>query len=118
MVSDAVAAARRRKLQAAAKREGTAPPATKLALAGWTLLATNVPPERLRFCATSASRDDSTGSGKSSRVMSISLRPGLRMLFSARSRSSISVPLSSCYQSSLCAMSARVQAQGAMVGWV
>jgi hypothetical protein len=42
-VPQAVAAERRRKVRAAAKREGQTPPAAKLALADWTLLATNVP---------------------------------------------------------------------------
>ena len=42
-----VAAERRRKLRAAAQREGTTPPAARLALADWTLLVTNVPAERL-----------------------------------------------------------------------
>jgi hypothetical protein len=46
-VPQAVADERRRKLRAAAKREGRTPPAAKLALAGWTLLATNVPADRL-----------------------------------------------------------------------
>ena len=39
----AVAAARRRQRRAAAKREGKTPSRTALALAGWTLLVTNVP---------------------------------------------------------------------------
>jgi hypothetical protein len=43
----AVADARRRKLRAAAKREGKAPPQATLALAGWTVYVTNVPPDRL-----------------------------------------------------------------------
>jgi Transposase DDE domain len=43
----AVADARRRKLRAAAKREGKAPPQATLALAGWTVYVTNVPPARL-----------------------------------------------------------------------
>jgi hypothetical protein len=43
----AVADARRRKLRAAAKREGTAPPAATLALAGWTVYVTNVSPARM-----------------------------------------------------------------------
>lgn len=43
----AVADARRRKLRAAAKREGKAPPQATLALAGWTVYVTNVPAERL-----------------------------------------------------------------------
>ena len=46
-VPPAVAAERRRKLKAAAKREGRTPPAAGLALADWTLLVTNVPPELL-----------------------------------------------------------------------
>ena len=46
-VPQAVADERRRKLRAAAKREGRTPPAARLALAGWTLLATNVPADRL-----------------------------------------------------------------------
>ena len=46
-VPQAVADERRRKLKAAAKREGRTPPAARLALAGWTLLATNVPADRL-----------------------------------------------------------------------
>lgn len=46
-VPPAVAAERRRKLKAAAQREGRTPPAAKLALTGWTLLVTNVPAERL-----------------------------------------------------------------------
>jgi hypothetical protein len=46
-VPPAVAAERRRKLRAAAKREGTAPSAAGLARAGWTLLVTNVPADRL-----------------------------------------------------------------------
>lgn len=47
----AVAAARRRKLRAAAKREGTAPPKATLALAGWTVYVTNVPADRLTLAA-------------------------------------------------------------------
>jgi Transposase DDE domain len=43
----AVADARRRKLRAAAKREGKAPPKRTLALAGWTVYATNAPADRL-----------------------------------------------------------------------
>lgn len=43
----AVADGRRRKLRAAAKREGKAPPQATLALAGWTVYVTNVPPARL-----------------------------------------------------------------------
>ena len=46
-VPEAVAAERRRKVRAAAQREGQTPPAAKLALAGWTLLVTNVPADRL-----------------------------------------------------------------------
>ena len=46
-VPQAVADERRRKLRAAAKREGKPPPAAALALAGWTLLVTNVPAARL-----------------------------------------------------------------------
>ena len=42
-----VAAARRTKILAEAKREGETPSARKLALAGWTLLVTNAPPEVL-----------------------------------------------------------------------
>ena len=45
----AVADARRRKLRAAATREGKAPPAATLALAGWTVYVTNVPAARLRL---------------------------------------------------------------------
>jgi hypothetical protein len=45
----AVADARRRKLRASAKREGTAPPKATLALAGWTVYVTNTPPARLRL---------------------------------------------------------------------
>ena len=43
----AVVDARRRKLRAAAKREGKAPPKATLALAGWTVYVTNVPAARL-----------------------------------------------------------------------
>lgn len=43
----AVADARRRKLRAAAKREGRAPPKATVALAGWTVYVTNVPAARL-----------------------------------------------------------------------
>lgn len=43
----AVADARRRKLRAAAKREGKAPPQATLALAGWTVYVTNVPAARM-----------------------------------------------------------------------
>jgi hypothetical protein len=46
-VPQAVAAERRRKLRAAAQREGKTPPAARLALADWTLLVTNVPAARL-----------------------------------------------------------------------
>lgn len=46
-VPAAVAAERRRKLRAAAKREGETPPAARLALADWTLLVTNAPAERM-----------------------------------------------------------------------
>jgi len=46
-VPAAVAAERRRKLRAAAQREGQTPPAARLALADWTLLVTNVPADRL-----------------------------------------------------------------------
>ena len=46
-VPPAVAAERRRKLRAAAKREGQTPPAARLALADWTLLVTNVPADQL-----------------------------------------------------------------------
>jgi hypothetical protein len=42
-----VAAERRRKLRAAAARDGKTPPAARLALADWTLLVTNAPGERL-----------------------------------------------------------------------
>ena len=45
-VPPTVAAERRRKPRAAANREGRTPPAAKLALAGWTLLVTNVPTDR------------------------------------------------------------------------
>lgn len=45
----AVADARRRKLRAAAKREGKAPPHATLALAGWTVYVTNVPADRMRL---------------------------------------------------------------------
>jgi hypothetical protein len=50
----AVADARRRKLRAAAKREGKAPPAATLALAGWTVYVTNAPPERVDVAAAFA----------------------------------------------------------------
>jgi Transposase DDE domain len=46
-VPPAVAQERRRQLRAAAKREGTTPSRDRLALADWTLLLTNVPPEQL-----------------------------------------------------------------------
>lgn len=46
-VPKAVADARRRKLRAAAKREGKAPPTATLALAGWTVYVTNLPAARL-----------------------------------------------------------------------
>lgn len=46
-VPPAVAAERRRKLRAAAQRDGQTPPAARLALADWTLLVTNVPADRL-----------------------------------------------------------------------
>lgn len=46
-VPPAVAAERRRKLRAAAKREGKAPPQATLALADWTVYVTNVPAEHL-----------------------------------------------------------------------
>jgi hypothetical protein len=46
-VPQAVADERRRKLRAAAKREGTTPPQATLALADWTVYVTNVPAERL-----------------------------------------------------------------------
>jgi hypothetical protein len=46
-VPQAVADERRRKLHAAARREGTTPSARQLALAAWTLLVTNVPAEQL-----------------------------------------------------------------------
>ena len=42
-----VAKARREKIEADAKREGQPPSATKLALADWTLLVTNAPPDVL-----------------------------------------------------------------------
>lgn len=48
----AVADARRRKLRAAAKREAKTPPKATLALAGWTVYVTNVPPERLSLAET------------------------------------------------------------------
>ena len=43
----AVADGRRRKLRAAAQREGKAPPKATLALAGWTVYVTNAPADRL-----------------------------------------------------------------------
>jgi len=46
-VPPAVAQERRRTIRAAAKREGETPSAAKLARAGWTLLMTNVPADRL-----------------------------------------------------------------------
>jgi hypothetical protein len=46
-VPTAVANARRRKLRAAAKREGKTPSQARLALADWTVLVTNVPPALL-----------------------------------------------------------------------
>ena len=46
-VPPAVAQERRRAIRAAAKREGKTPSAAKLARAGWTLLVTNVPADRL-----------------------------------------------------------------------
>jgi hypothetical protein len=46
-VPQAVADARRRKLRAAATRAGTTPNRTALAVAGWTLLATDLPADRL-----------------------------------------------------------------------
>jgi hypothetical protein len=46
-VPQAVADERRRKLHAAAQREGKTPPAARLALADWTLLVTNVPAAKL-----------------------------------------------------------------------
>jgi hypothetical protein len=46
-VPQTVADERRRKLRAAAKREGKAPPAATLALADWTVYVTNVPAARL-----------------------------------------------------------------------
>ena len=46
-VAQSVADARRRKQQAAAKREGRQPPAATLALADWTVSVTNVPADRL-----------------------------------------------------------------------
>jgi hypothetical protein len=46
-VPPTVAQERRRKLRAAAKREGQTPSRARLALADWTLALTNVPPARL-----------------------------------------------------------------------
>ncbi len=46
-VPQEVADQRRRKLRAAARRKGKAVSAARLALAGWTILVTNVPPEVL-----------------------------------------------------------------------
>jgi hypothetical protein len=46
-VPQAVADERRRKLHAAAHREGQTPPAARLALADWTLLVTNAPADLL-----------------------------------------------------------------------
>jgi hypothetical protein len=46
-VPQAVADDRRRKLRAAAQREGKTPPAARLALADWTLLVTNAPDAKL-----------------------------------------------------------------------
>ncbi len=46
-VPQEVADQRRRKLRAAARRKGKAVRAARLALAGWTILVTNVPPELL-----------------------------------------------------------------------
>lgn len=46
-VPNRVAAARRAKIRADAKREGVPPGARKLALAAWTLLVTNAPPDVL-----------------------------------------------------------------------
>ena len=46
-VPPAVAQERRRKLRAAARREGKPPSATRLAWADWTLVLTNVPPAQL-----------------------------------------------------------------------
>jgi len=46
-VPNRVAAARRAKIRADAKREGVPPSARKLALAAWTLLVTNAPPDVL-----------------------------------------------------------------------
>jgi hypothetical protein len=46
-VPEAVAAERRRKMRAAAQREGRTPSKTTLALAAWTVMITNVPPDHL-----------------------------------------------------------------------
>jgi hypothetical protein len=46
-VPPAVAAERRRKLRAEARREGATPSATRLAWADWTLLLTNLPPAQV-----------------------------------------------------------------------
>jgi hypothetical protein len=46
-VPPAVAADRRRRIRRAAKEQGKTPSAERLALAAWTLLLTNVPPEQL-----------------------------------------------------------------------
>jgi hypothetical protein len=46
-VPPGVAEERRRKLHAAARREGKTPPAATLALADWTVYVTNLPAERL-----------------------------------------------------------------------
>jgi hypothetical protein len=46
-VSKAEAAARRRRMHAEARRNGGTPSKERLALADWTILITNVPPERL-----------------------------------------------------------------------
>jgi hypothetical protein len=48
-VPQEVADRRRAKLRAAAQREGETPSARRLALADWTLLVTNAPPELLRL---------------------------------------------------------------------
>jgi hypothetical protein len=49
-----VADERRRKLRAAAKREGKQPPKATLALAGWTVYVTNAPADRLSLDAAFA----------------------------------------------------------------
>ena len=46
-VSDEVASRRRRQLRSQARRKGKMPSHTRLKLADWNLLATNVPPEKL-----------------------------------------------------------------------